>query len=120
MSQHELTAEDLLHNWTRWVWSGETVGNMAHHYQEDDCVRPINHYHALQVEALHAALPWPERMVVTAEYPQKNARFAGLDAHQRRTAARRWILLTTQVSISDTEYRLYLWLFKNTVDRKVR
>lgn len=43
---------------------------------EDDH-RPINYDHARTVEEMHAALPWHERMVVIAEYPQKNAMFGG-------------------------------------------
>lgn len=120
MYSEGVTAEDLLWNWTRWVWSGAAVGNMEQHIPDDDEQRPIHHSHAMQVEALHAALPWHERMVITAEYPQKNARFAGLGPAARVAAARRWIESTTAVSLSDAEYRIYLGLFKNTIERVVR
>lgn len=120
MVDRDLTADDLLHNWTRWVWSGSAVGNMEQHIPEDDDARPINHWHAQQVEALHAALPWHEQMVITAEFPQKNARFYGLDGFERNSAARRWIREQTRVDMTDVQYRLYLGLFKREVERKVR
>lgn len=120
MGDRGLTAEDLLWNWTRWCWSGATVGNMAQFIPEDDDVRPINNWHAQQVEALHAALPWHEQMIITAEYPQKNERFSGLDAGSRNDAARRWIVQMTGVDLTAVQYRLYLGFFKQAVERSVR
>ncbi|VFR88907.1 phage protein [plant metagenome] len=115
-----LTADDLLWNWARWTWSGAAVGNMAHVIHEGDDVRPINERHAQAVEALHATLPWHERMVVIAEYPQKHGRFAMQAGAARRQAARAWIFEMTGVHLSDTDYKLYLGLFKDEVGRKVR
>jgi len=53
-----------------------------------DDPRRILYDHAQVVETLHAALSWHERMVISAEYPQKNAKFGGLDPKGRRKAAR--------------------------------
>lgn len=69
---------------------------------------------------MHAALPWHERMVVIAEYPQKNTMFAGLDSRQRLVRASAWILDMTGVDLSDTEYKLYLGLFRDKVERRLR
>lgn len=115
-----LTGDDLLWNWARWTWSGCTVGNMAVHYAEDVDPRPINHDHAMAVEAMHAALPWHERMIVIAEYTQKGVRFDGMGTKDRRKAAREWIAEMTGVTLTDAEYRIYLGLFRNEVERKIR
>lgn len=116
---HGLTTEDLLHNWTRWVWSGAAVGNREQHIPMDDDAKPINHWHAQQVGALHRALPWHEQIIITAEYPQKHVRFAGLNARNRSDAARRWILQMTDVAMTDVQYKLYLGFFKQAVKRVV-
>ncbi|KAG0752999.1 hypothetical protein G6F22_021635 [Rhizopus arrhizus] len=92
---------------------------MAVHYAEEVDPRPINHDHALLVEAMHAALPWHERMVVIAEYPQKNAMFGAMDTKARRKAALEWIATTTGIALNETEYKLYLGLFRNQVERKL-
>ncbi|MNL64636.1 hypothetical protein D3C87_1888700 [compost metagenome] len=68
---------------------------------------------------MHAALPWHERMVIIAEYPQKNAKFGGLDPKGRRKAARAWIATTTGVALTETEYKLYLGLFRGQVERRL-
>jgi len=116
-----LTGDDLLWNWARWTWTGGPVGNMDRFIHEDeDPGRAISESHAQQVEALHQALPHHERMAVIAEYPQKNAMFGDLPAHQRRARARRWIARVTGVSLTDAEYQLYVGLFRDLVEREVR
>lgn len=115
-----LTADDLLWNWARWTWSGETVGNMVRYVPwEHEDGRPIIVDHARRVDALHRRLPHHERMIVIAEYPQKNVMFADLEAHERREAARRWIAEVTGVHLTDHHYRLYLGLFKHVVEREM-
>src|SRR5690606_642247 len=52
-----LTADDLLWNWARWCWAGETVGNMVPYQPHRDDFRPIMVEHAQAVERLHGALP---------------------------------------------------------------
>lgn len=39
---------------------------------------------------MHEVLPWHERMVIIAEYPQKNSLFKDMTAAERLAAARRW------------------------------
>lgn len=114
-----LTGDDLLWNWCRWTWSGETVGNMERYVPWEDDHRPINTDHALAVDAMHAALPWHERMVIIAEYTQKNAMFGDLDARTRQTKALAWIEYTTGVVLTDTDYKLYLGLFRGQVERRL-
>lgn len=115
----KLTGDDLLWNWARWTWSGATVGNMLAYVSWEDDHRPINQDHARIVEEMHAELPWHERMVIIAEYPQKNAMFGDLSAREREKAARRWIESTTGISLGDTEYKLYLGLFRDRVERRL-
>lgn len=114
-----LTGDDLLWNWARWCWSGETVGNMTPYVSREDDYRPINHDQARAVDAMHRSLPHHEGMVITAEYPQKNALFAGLPARQRQEAARRWIGSVTGVWLTEHEYKLYLGLFRGAVEEKL-
>lgn len=116
---NRLNGDDLLWNWARWTWSGATVGNMEAYVSWEDDHRPINYDHAQVVEAMHAALPWHERMVIIAEFPQKNAMFGALDTKARRKAAREWIAKTTGVTLNETEYKLYLGLFRYQVERKL-
>ncbi|AVG38525.1 hypothetical protein [Achromobacter insolitus] len=116
---NSLTGDDLLWNWARWTWSGTTVGNMEGYVSWEDDHRPILTDHALVVESMHAALPWHERMVIIAEYPQKNAMFGHLDARARIKAARNWIANTTGVALTETEYKLYLGLFRSQVERRL-
>ena len=111
-------ADDVLWNWARWCWAGETVGNMARYVPWEDDPRLINHSQALVVDAMHKALPHHEGMVITAEYPQKNARFSGLTASARHQAARLWIYGVTGMNLSADEYRIYLGLFKDRVQRR--
>lgn len=118
-SNGSLTADDLLWNWARAEWSGETVGNMAAYVPWEDDFRPINTDNARAVARLVAGLPHHERMVIIAEYPQKNVMFKGLPARERRDAARRWIAEVTGVRLTDHHYRLYLGLFKHTIERKM-
>lgn len=114
-----LTGDDLLWNWARWTWSGTTVGNMLAYVSWEDDHRPINIDHARAVEEMHAALPWHERMVIIAEYPQKNAMFGHLDARGRLDKALDWIASTTGVALTETEYKLYLGLFRGQVERRL-
>ena len=114
-----MNVDAVLWNWTRWCWAGAPVGNMAWYVPETEDYHPIEVDHALAVERMHQALPLAERMIIIAEYPQRHGRFAGLEAHQRRTAALRWIAQVTGNAISATEYRLYLGLFKDKVTREV-
>jgi len=115
-----LTGDDLLWNWCRWSWSGTCVGNMPIYYEDEVDPRPINYDHAMAVEEMHAALPWHERMVIISEYTQKNNLFGGMDAKARRQAAREWIAETTGVGLSDSDYRIYLGMFRQAVERKLR
>lgn len=114
-----LTADDLLWNWARWCWAGETVGNMTPYQPARDDFNPIMIDHAQAVERMHQALPRHEQMVVIAEYPQKNVRFGMLNEQQRRVLARRWIGTTTGVWMTDELYSLYLGLFRDAVGRQL-
>jgi hypothetical protein len=114
-----ITADDLLWNWARWCWSGETVGNMTPYVSWEDNHTPINHDQARIVEAMHKSLPHHEGMVITAEYPQKNALFGELHARARQESARRWIGQVTDVWLTEHEYLMYLGLFKNQVGRRL-
>lgn len=113
-----LTADDLLWNWARWCWAGATVGNMEAYVSWEDDHRPIMTDHAQIVEAMHSALPHQERMVIIAEYPKKNVMFGDLDSHARCRVARAWIKECTGVELTDIQYRLYLGLFKDRVQRR--
>lgn len=115
----QIDADSLLWNWARWCWHGETVGNMEPYVSWEDDYRPINHEHARVVEAMHRALPHHEGMVITAEYPQKNAMFGDLHARARMEAACRWIRQVTGVRLTEHEYKLYLGFFKDEVGRKL-
>ncbi|MFT0547479.1 hypothetical protein ACMHYO_14250 [Allopusillimonas ginsengisoli] len=116
---NRMDADSLLWNWARWCWAGETVGNMTPYVSWEDDHRPINHDHARIVDALHQQLPHHERMVVIAEYPQKNRLFADMHAKQRTEAAQRWIERVTGVWLTEHEYSLYLGFFKDAVGRKL-
>lgn len=115
----KLSPDCLLWNWTRWSWSGETVGNMETYIPWEDDHRPINTDHARTVQQMHEALPWHERMVIIAEFPQKNRLFKDMTAGDRLTAARRWIGQVTGVWLSEPEYKMYLGLFKDQVGREL-
>ncbi|WP_287820134.1 hypothetical protein [Achromobacter sp.] len=93
---------------------------MPIYYDENVDPRPINYDHALAVEAMHAALPWHERMVIISEYTQKNSLFGGMDARARIRAALRWIETTTGTRLTEGEYKIYLGMFRNEVERKIR
>jgi len=56
---------------------------------------------------------------VIAEYPQKNAMFGAMDTKARRKAALEWIATTTGIALNETEYKLYLGLFRNQVERRI-
>lgn len=118
MQGKPISADDILWNWARWCWSGETVGNMTPYVSWEDDHRPINHDQARIVEGMHKALPHHEGMVITAEYPQKNAMFGDLHAKARQEAARRWIGQVTGVWLTENEYKLYLGLFRDAVGRR--
>lgn len=114
-----IDADSILWNWARWCWSGETVGNMTPYVSWEDDPRPINHDQARIVEDMHCALPHHESMVITAEYPQKNAMFGGLHTRTRQEAAIRWIGQVTGVWLTENEYKMYLGLFKHQVEREL-
>ena len=117
-----LSGDDLLWNWSRWEWQGEAVGNMAPYVSdldEADKRAPLVHL-AQQVKALYERLPHHERMVIIAEYPQRNRRFAGLNERDRNDSARRWICDVTGVHLLAFEYRLYLGAFQNLVERECK
>jgi len=114
-----LNGDTLLWNWVRWLWSGPTVGNMAVHIPENEDYRPINVEHAQKVQALYDELPRHEQMAVTAEYPQKHARFGRFNAYGRMRRARAWIADVTGVRLTETEYKLYVGLFRDMVGRVV-
>ncbi|WP_338618169.1 hypothetical protein [Pigmentiphaga sp. CHJ604] len=113
-----LSVDDVMWSWARWCWSGETPGNLLRYYADEIDARPIVMEHAHGVDALHRALPHHERMVIIAEYPQRNVRFWDLEHDARRSAARRWISSVTGVSLTDHQYRLYLGLFIDAVKRR--
>lgn len=112
-------ADSIFWNWARWCWAGETVGNMTPYVSWEDDYRPINYDQARAVDAMHKALPHHEGMVITSEYPQKNAMFGELHAKARMEAACRWIGQVTGVWLTEEEYKLYLGLFKDQVGRKL-
>ncbi len=114
-----ITADDCLWNWARWCWSSATVGNMETYIPWEDDPRPIMTDHARKVDEMHQALPWHERMVIIAEYPQKIRLFKDLLPKERMAKARRWIGSVTGVHTSETQYKLYLGLFKSQVGRKL-
>lgn len=80
-----LTGGDLLWNRARWTWSGAMVGNMEAYVSWEDDTRPILYGHAQVVEAMHAALPWHERMVTS---PSTRRRMPSSAALIRRAGAR--------------------------------
>lgn len=113
-----ITGHDLLLNWARSENSGTTVGNMAVHIHESEPL-PINEYHAQKVREMYEKLPWHERMILQAEYSNRQRLFGDASAKERRPAAIRWIATTTGVALNETEYKLYLGLFRNQVERKL-
>lgn len=115
----KITADDLLRNWAAYVWSGPTVGNMEAYVPWDDDGWPVHTDHAKAVEDMHKTLPWHERMVIIAEYPQRKHLFSGMTASERLGAARRWIGQTTGVWLSEPEYRIYLDAFKRSIERRL-
>ncbi|NLZ11640.1 MAG: hypothetical protein GX086_09960 [Alcaligenaceae bacterium] len=112
-------ADDILWNWARWCWAGETVGNMQPYTSWDETFQPILIEHAQAVDRLHRALPRPAQMVVIAEYPQKNVRFGRLNAAQRRVMARRWIGDTTGVWLTNEHYGACLDRFMTTIEKEL-
>lgn len=113
-----VSVEDILWNWARWCWSGETVGNMMPYASWEDNLIGICHDQARIVEGMHKALPHHEGMVITAEFPQKNAMFGDLHAKARMEAARRWIGQATGIWLTEAEYQIYLGMFKGRIERK--
>lgn len=118
ITSRPVSAEDILWNWARWCWSGETVGNMAPYVSWEDNPIGICHDQARIVEKLHKELPHHEGMVITAEFPQKNAMFGGLHAKARMESARRWIGRVTGIWLTEAEYKIYLGMFKGRIERK--
>ena len=111
--------DDIIWNWVRWCWSGKHVGNMVPYIPWRDDFRPININQARQVDELLHRLQLHERMVVIAEYPQKNGRFADMHARQRMETARRWIAKTAKVWLTEKEYEACLRVFKNMIELEV-
>ena len=110
------TVDDILWNWARWCWTGETVGNMAHYIPYDDTFRPICVEQAVVVDQIHRQLQREQQMVAIAEYPQRHTRFAKLDRKERSEKARRWIHGVTGRWLRDFEYREHLDGFKRAVE----
>jgi len=119
MEHRTISGDALLWNWVRWLWSGPTVGNMPVYIPENDVYRPINVEHAQKVQVLYDALPRHEKMIITAEYPQKYGRFRGINDYGRSRRARAWIAEVTGVRITETEYKLYVGLFRGLVERSL-
>lgn len=92
---------------------------MAPYVSWEDDHRAINHDQARVVDEMHRALPHHKSMVITAEYPQKNAMFGELHAKARQEAARRWIERVTGVWLTENDYKLDLGLFRDAVGRKL-
>lgn len=114
-----LTGNDLIWNWVRWCWVGETPGNMARYVPEEDDHRPIMEEHALAVDALYRRLPRHEAMIIQAEYTRKNSWFGSLSADGRRTVARRWIREATGAALRDEDYERHLQQFRTKVEMEV-
>ncbi|WP_424624453.1 hypothetical protein [Achromobacter marplatensis] len=117
MTSH-LTGHDFLLNWARSENSGPSVGNMAPHFHESE-PRPVNEYHAQKVREMYQKLPWHEQMILQAEYSNRQRLFGDASAKERRPAAIRWIGQITGVWLNDTQYKLYLGLFRNEVERRL-
>lgn len=112
-------ADAILWNWARWCNSGPVVGNMTNHIPYEDEFRPICIAQAEIVDKMHQELALPQRMVVIAEYPQRNGRFQGLQAKQRAEKARRWIHAITGMWLLDIDYQRNLTVFKQRVGEKL-
>jgi len=113
-----LSADALLWNWARWCWQGETVGNMAVYFPEDErAFETIQQDHGQAVQDLYSRQHRYVQMAVTAEYPQKHVRFAGLDQGERQATACRWIKQATAVCLTGREYRLAVDQFRALIRR---
>lgn len=112
-------ADAILWNWARWCNSGAKVGNMADYVPYEDEFRPICIEQAQEVDRLHQRLSHPQRMVIIAEYPQRNGRFRGLRAEVRAEKARRWIHTVTGAWLLDAEYQRDLTVFKQRVEERL-
>lgn len=120
MQVKELTGHDLIWNWARWCWAGETPGNMERYVPwEDEHRTPINQEHALAVERLHKSLRQHERMVIIAEYPRKNAWFGHVSSDERRAWVRRWVQHVTGAVLRDDDYKLIIARFQERVEKEV-
>lgn len=115
----KFTGDDLLWNWVRWCWSGDTVGNMQPYVRDDDDFRPIHVAHALAVDALYQCLPREQALAVQAEYTRKNTWFRQHTPTERRVLARRWIQQATGRLVRDDEYLLWVADFKSKVEKEV-
>lgn len=117
------TADDLLWNWVKADAAGPRVGNMDRWLPEDDeeaaRANDFNVPLALEVDKRVKALPAHERLIILAEYPLKNRKFSRLQARERHTKARQWIFDVTGTHLTDTDYKLYLGLFKNQLEREI-
>lgn len=113
-----ITGHHLLLNWARSENSGPVVGNMVAHVHESEQI-PINEYHAQKVREMYDMLPWHEQMILQAEYSNRQRLFGDARGKERRIAAMRWIANTTGVTLTETEYKLYLGLFRDQVERRL-
>lgn len=114
-----LSGDDLLWNWARWCWSGQTVGNMERYVPWQEDFRPIHQDHALAVDAPYQRLPHYQAMVIQAEYPRKNAQYGHLTASERQATARLWIKKVTGAVLRDEDYRRHLMDFRITVEKEI-
>ena len=114
-----LNGSDLLWNWARWCWTGETPGNMQRYVPQEDDHRPIMIDHARAVQALYERLSRHEMMIIQAEYTRKNSWFGHLSADGRRTVARRWIREVTGAVLRQEDYVRLLDAFRQRVEKEV-
>lgn len=112
-----LSGSDLLWNWSRWCWIGPTVGNMIVPVPwDDEKAPPVNVEHACIVQALYDRLPHVHRMVILAEYPQRNRRFPRKTASERCTLAREWIRKESGVTLTASHYDAIVRGFERMVE----
>ncbi|WP_368648990.1 hypothetical protein ABRY95_13885 [Castellaniella ginsengisoli] len=114
-----LNGHDLIWNWARWCWTGETPGNMQRYVPQEDDHRPIMVDHARAVQVLYERLSRHEMMIIQAEYTRKNSWFGHLSADGRRTVARRWIQEVTGAVLRQEDYVRLLDAFRDRVEREV-
>lgn len=92
---------------------------MADYVPYEDEFRPICIDQAKEVDRLHQKLDHSQRMVIIAEYPQRNGLFQGLRPETRSKRARRWIYVVTGAWLLDVEYQRELVVFKQRVEERL-